>query len=198
MKSKNKIAIVGIGGVFPGARDLDEFWQNILNGKDSAIDVAIDRWRIEPDELYSPDLSPDKVNSRRACLIQDFEFNPDGLDIDVDLMHRLDPMYQILLHAGRDAWADAKTDAINKERAGIVIGNIALPTESSSQFSDEIFKELFEQQLKLDSDNQSEKTESLNRYVAGLPGGLLAKALGFGAGAYTLDAACSSSLYSSP
>ncbi|MEK7747036.1 MAG: polyketide synthase, partial [Elusimicrobiota bacterium] len=35
----------------------------------------------------------------------------------------------------------------------------------------------------------------LNRYPAGLPAGLLAQALGLGGGAYTLDAACASSLY---
>jgi acyl transferase domain-containing protein/3-hydroxymyristoyl/3-hydroxydecanoyl-(acyl carrier protein) dehydratase len=196
MKDRQVIAIVGIGGVFPGARDLQEFWQNILNGKESAIDVGIDRWRIEPEELYSSELSPDKVCSRRACLIQNFEFNPEGLNVDAELLKRLDPMYQILLHAGRDAWADAKTDTIIKERVGVVIGNIVLPTESASEFSDEIFKNLFETQLKFDSDKQTQTTEPLNRYVAGLPGGLLAKALGLGAGAYTLDAACSSSLYS--
>ncbi len=195
MKDLNKIAIVGIGGVFPGARDLDEFWQNILDAKDTAIDVGADRWRLNSDDLYSPNLEADKVNSRRACLIQDFEFNPDGFNVDADLLNRLDPMYQILLHAGRDAWLDAKTDLINKERVGIIIGNIVLPTESSSLFSDEQFKVLFETQLNTTSSNK-DNTEPLNRYVAGLPGGLLAKALGLGAGAYTLDAACASSLYS--
>ena len=173
-------------GFSPGARDLDEFWQNILAAKDSAIEVGADRWRLKPDELYSPTLEADKVNSRRACLIQDFKFNPDGFNVDEDLLNRLDPMYQILLHAGRDAWADARTELINKERVGVIIGNIVLPTESASQFSDEIFKFLFEKQLKAESTNQPETTEALNRYVAGLPGGLLAKALGLGAGAYTL------------
>ena len=196
MKSSSKIAIVGLGGVFPGARDLDEFWQNILSARDAAIDVGADRWRLDPDGFYSQNLEADKVNSRRACLIQDFEFNPAGFNVDAELLKRLDPMYQILLHAGRDAWADAKTSAIDKSRVGIIIGNIVLPTESSSQFSDEQFKELFEAQLNITSKNNDEKTESLNRYVAGLPGGLLAKALGLGAGAYTLDAACASSLYS--
>jgi len=195
LKDSNKIAIVGIGGVFPGALNLDEFWQNILSAKDTAIDVGADRWRVEPDDLYSPNLNADKVNSRRACVIEDFEFNPEGLNIDADLLTRLDPMFQILLHAGRDAWADTKTEKINKERVGIIIGNIVLPTESSSQFSDEKFKALFESQLNTTSNNRN-KTEPLNRYVAGLPGGLLAKALGLGAGAYTLDAACASSLYS--
>lgn len=200
MKELNKIAIVGIGGVFPGARNLDEFWQNILSAKDTATDVGADRWRLDPNDLYSPNLEADKVNSRRACLIQGFEFNPEGLSIDTDLLNRLDPMYQILLHAGRDAWVDAKTHAIDKSRVGIIIGNIVLPTESSSQFSDEQFKALFEAQLNTTPNNNAHKTDnktdSLNRYVAGLPGGLLAKALSLGAGAYTLDAACASSLYS--
>ena len=191
-----RIAIVGIGGVFPGARDLDQFWQNILNARDTAIDVQADRWRLSPDDLYSKELAPDKVNSRRACLIQDFQFNPDGLNIDADLLQRLDLMYQILLHAGRDAWNDACTEAINKERVGVIIGNIVLPSELSSQYSDEIFKRLFEKQLLKEPEKNAIKTEPLNRYVAGLPGGLLAKALGLGSGAYTLDAACASSLYS--
>src|SRR5207244_5698990 len=37
--------------------------------------------------------------------------------------------------------------------------------------------------------------EPLNGYAAGLPAGLLARALGLGGGTYTLDAACASSLY---
>jgi PfaB family protein len=196
LKLSEKIAIVGIGGVFPGANNLDEFWKNIVNAKDTAIDVAEDRWRVQPDELYSTSLSSDKVNSRRACLIQNFEFNPEGFNVDKALLQRLDPMYQILLHAGRDAWNDANTDSVNRERVGVVIGNIALPTESSSLLSDELFKQLFESQLNISAESHKESIEPLNRYVAGLPGGLLAKALGFGAGAYTLDAACSSSLYS--
>ncbi len=196
MNNKSKIAIVGIGGVFPGARNLDEFWQNIVSATDTAVEVGADRWRLSPDELYAPTLTPDRVNSRRACLVQDFEFDAAGLQVDADLLNRLDPMYQILLHAGRDAWSDANTHDLDRQRVGIVIGNIVLPTESSSLYSDELFKQLFEKQLFNSEVASGLSTESLNRYVAGLPGGLLAKALGLGAGAYTLDAACASSLYS--
>lgn len=191
------IAIVGIGGVFPGARDLDEFWHNIINAKDAALEVGQDRWRLNPDELYSTEPAADKVNSRRACLIRDFKFDPSGFNVDAALLQRLDPMYQILLQAGRAAWNDANTEPLNKQRVGIIIGNIVLPTESSSLFSDELFKPLFEQQLFNEPQTgAAPEIESLNRYVAGLPAGLLAEALGFGAGACTLDAACAASLYS--
>src|SRR5207249_5691923 len=39
------------------------------------------------------------------------------------------------------------------------------------------------------------RTHPLNRFVAGLPAGVLAKSLGLGGGSFTLDAACASSLY---
>ena len=191
-----QIAIVGIGGVFPGANDLEQFWQNIVNGKDCAINVGIDRWRLPIDELYATSLMPDRVNSRCACLIQDFEFDPQGFNLDAALLLKLDPMYQIMLQAGREAWYDAQTDDVDQEHVGIIVGNIVLPTESCSMFSDEIFCSLFEKQLAISTRQAHTSTEALNRYVAGLPAGLLAKALGFGAGAYTLDAACASSLYS--
>ncbi|HEY3788359.1 MAG TPA: beta-ketoacyl synthase N-terminal-like domain-containing protein, partial [Urbifossiella sp.] len=42
---------------------------------------------------------------------------------------------------------------------------------------------------------RSQPTHPLNRYVAGLPAGILAKSLGLGGGSFTLDAACASSLY---
>ncbi len=196
MSQNSKIAIVGIGGVFPGAKDLEQFWQNIITATDAAIDVGEDRWRLQPDELYSSGLAPDRVNSRRACLVENFQFEPAGLHVDASLLQRLDPMYQILLHAGRDAWNDANTTSLDLHRVGIVIGNIVLPTESSSQYSDDIFKHLFEKQLFDSNMADNLNTEALNRYVAGLPGGLLASALGLGGGAYTLDAACASSLYS--
>src|SRR5262249_4559400 len=41
----------------------------------------------------------------------------------------------------------------------------------------------------------SATTESLNRYVTGLPAGVVAQALGLSGGCWALDAACASSLY---
>ena len=194
LNKETKIAIVGIGGVFPGSSNLDIFWENIVNARDTSVEVDASRWRLEQHDLYSSELSPDKVNSRRACLIKDFQFDATGFEVAPDCLVKLDPMYQILLKAGRDAWLDSNTDKLNKQKVGVIIGNIALPTESSSQYSDEIFRSLFEEQLFNEEINK--ETDAFNRYVAGLPGGLLAKALGLGAGSYTLDAACASSLYS--
>ena len=45
------------------------------------------------------------------------------------------------------------------------------------------------------TDGRDVSTHPLNRDVTGLPAALLAKALGLGGPAFTLDAACASSLY---
>ena len=37
--STERIAIVGLGGIFPGAADLETFWRNIANGVDSGQPV---------------------------------------------------------------------------------------------------------------------------------------------------------------
>ncbi|GAF07307.1 long-chain-fatty-acid-CoA ligase [Paenibacillus pini JCM 16418] len=38
------IAIVGISGKFPGAADIDEFWNNLIDEKDCITEIPQDRW----------------------------------------------------------------------------------------------------------------------------------------------------------
>ncbi|MFD5410306.1 SDR family NAD(P)-dependent oxidoreductase [Streptomyces nojiriensis] len=38
------IAVVGISGRYPGARTLDEFWENLRAGRDGITEVPADRW----------------------------------------------------------------------------------------------------------------------------------------------------------
>ena len=204
-----RIAIVGIGGLFPGAGDtegrtqtgshLETFWKNIQTGRDCSREVPEDRWLLDKEDALnenkSAELAADKVNSIRGCFLDSLELDPTGLDLDKDILAKLDPMFHILLHAGRQAWQDVNHDNLNKQRIGVIIGNIVLPTDSSSALADETLGPVFESQLLGKQTEEYYKTESLNRYVAGLPAGVLAKALGFGGGTYTLDAACASSLY---
>jgi len=196
LKSSHKIAIVGIGGIFPGAKNLEQFWENILASKDCSREPPEGRWLLSLEDAYASESAPDKVYSRRACFVDDFDFNPDDYEIDKRFLESLDPMFHLLLHAGRQAWRDAITDNLDKQRAGVIVGNIALPTDASSTLADEILGSKFEEQLlgqpvKLSSSG----INRINRYVAGLPAGILARALQLGGGSYTLDAACASSLY---
>ncbi len=195
MNAAHRVAIVGVGGLFPGARTLDGFWQNVLGGVDAAREAPPGRWALELDDVYAPgEPSPDRVYSRRACFVEDFAFDAHGLNLPPDLADALDPMFHFALHAARAAVDDAGTKALGA-RVGAIFGNIALPTDGSSRLAEETLGRTFEETVRGESTAPETPTHPWNRFVAGLPAGLMAQALGLNARAFTLDAACASSLY---
>jgi amino acid adenylation domain-containing protein len=52
-----EIAVIGMAGVFPGAKDIDEFWENLKNGVESIAfftDGELEKVGIPPDLLNDP------------------------------------------------------------------------------------------------------------------------------------------------
>ncbi len=189
------IAIVGLGGVFPGCSSLDAFWDILASGSDCVGEPPRGRWLKSSDALYSKKTaSPDKINSKRGCYIRDFKLDPSGLDLSKDLIADLDPMFHLALQAGRDAVRSADLRGTDPGRIGVVFGNIALPTDGSSAFASATLGKTFRETIEGNAGGGAAPL-ALNRFVTGMPAGLLAKALGLGGGTYTLDAACASSLY---
>lgn len=188
------IAVVGIGSRFPAAADTEAFWRNIVDRVDAARDVPSDRWVIDPRRAHHAHVAPDRVYSLRGCFVDPFTPDLRGLHIDADLVRRLDPLYQLVLHAGRQAFFDAAVDSLDRERVGVVLAAIALPTDGASAITREILGgPAFAART---SPRGAERLAwALNSRAVGMPGGLLAKALRLGGGSYTLDAACASSLY---
>ncbi len=201
MKTQHAIAIVGMGGVFPGANTLDTFWQHLIQKIDAAGPVPAERWIAPASAMVSPSPMPDRALSQRACLIKGFEFDPVGLDLDPDLVTDLDPLFHLVLHAGRQAFAGARTAALDKNRMGIILGAIALPTDSASRIARTILGRSFEEKLFKPGMATNSKFTAIprNQALAGrvtaLPAAILARALNLGGGSFTLDAACASSLY---
>ncbi|QXE92021.1 type I polyketide synthase [Geomonas subterranea] len=191
------VAIVGMGGIFPDAPELTTFWENIRNGKSAAREVPAGRWALPADAAFDPEAGkPDHVYSKRGCFI-DAVPAPSGLSglhIDPKLAEGLDPAFHLLLHAGKRAFDSAVTAKLDRSRVGVIIGNLALPSEKSAQLSRALLGRTFEEKL-LGHAGTDPIPNPLNRYVAGLPAGFLAAALGLGGGCGTLDAACASSLY---
>jgi acyl transferase domain-containing protein/3-hydroxymyristoyl/3-hydroxydecanoyl-(acyl carrier protein) dehydratase len=193
------VAIVGVGGIFPMSPTLDRFWETITGNVDTSRQPPQGRWLLEPDEAFDPAIgAPDKIYSKKACFIDDEGDTSSiaGLDIDADFLSGLDPMYRLLLRTGHQAFSDARIDQVDREKVGVIIGNLALPSEHSSTMARDYLGRTFaENIIGADAPQELPGVDPLNRYVAGLPAGLLAKALGLGGTCYTLDAACASSLY---
>lgn len=194
MSTEPRIAIVGIGGVFPGAPDLDRFWANVAAGVDASSEVPPGRWALEPAAVLGPGVAvPDKVHTSRGYYIADCSIDFSQLNVVAALVERLDPVFRLIIAAGQRAWDDAATDGVDRRRVGVILGHIALPTEKASALAVEVLGRTFAE--KTGRKPSPGATDPLNRYVAGLPAGVLARALGLGGGTYTLDAACASSLY---
>lgn len=204
MNSKEKIAVVGIGGVFPGVKDLDHFWKVVKEGKNTCKEVPTDRWRFPSESLTSSTTKPDHVITNRGFFVDDLTFDPRGLNIDKELLNQLDPLFHLTLKAGKEAFDDCQSEKINRDKTGVIFGNIILPTEKSSALAREYLLQTFEEELfnKIDYEKHSSyqdriklQTKPLNHYASSLPASILAKALGLSGSTYTLDAACASSLY---
>ena len=191
------IAIVGAGGIFPGAPDLSAFWSNISGGVCSSREVPPGRWLLPGGEAFDPQKgSPDKVYSLRACFIENFKLDPAGLDLRETFIDKLDLSFHLALHAAKQAFYDADIKKINRSRTGVIIGNIVLPTDAVSALALETLLPAFETAVLGRQVTRFEsRTDPINRYPAGLPGGVIARALGLSGGSFTLDAACASSLY---
>ena len=197
MNIPQRVAIVGIGGIFPQRPTLEQFWANIRAGVDTAREVPPGRWVLSAADSFDPQVgAPDRVYSRRGCFVDELRLETEGLDLDPSVLAALDPMFHLVLHAGRQAWRDGVTEPLDRQRVGVIIGNLVMPTDKSSELVHRFLGRTFEEKVTRPGAAQAlNRFEALNRYVTGLPGGVLAKALGLGGGSFTLDAACASSLY---
>ncbi|WP_169728961.1 beta-ketoacyl synthase N-terminal-like domain-containing protein [Desulfatirhabdium butyrativorans] len=169
-----------MGCIFPGSPSPQEFWQQILDGRCASRDVPESRWGLSPDEMVAFPLKPDRAVSRMACLVEGADIDFSGFHLPGSYLESLDPLYHFVLHAGRQAAAPAHLDTLDPFRIQVILAAIALPTDTASRFSDRFpFMD----------------THPWAGRVTGYPAVLLARALGFSGEAFTLDAACASSLY---
>lgn len=182
---RDPIAIVGMAGRFPGAGpDLGLFWEAVSQAREFSRDVPPERWLLSPQQCLDPRLAnPDTVYTTRGYYLDPFQPDLSGLSIDPSLVVQLDPLFHLVLDLGSRVWQQAKMSVVDRRRVGVVMGNICLPTDRSNDLCREYLG------------GEPQRTHGLNRYVAGLPAGLLAQALELGGGTFTLDAACASSLY---
>lgn len=192
-----RIAIVGLGAVFPGAADLAGFWRNVRDGISAARDVPDGRWPLPKEAYYDPQPGrADKVYSVRGCFLDEIRFEPTpDLHVDAAWLARMDPLFSLVLRAGVDAFRSGVTAGLDRRRTGVILGNIALPTEHASALAREVLGRTFEEQVAGAARAGEAPVAAQNRLVAGLPAGVLAHALRLGGGAFTLDAACASALY---
>jgi 3-oxoacyl-(acyl-carrier-protein) synthase/pimeloyl-ACP methyl ester carboxylesterase/acyl carrier protein len=122
--SNQDVAIIGMSGIFPDASTIDEFWENLVNGKDSVKEIPKERFDI--DDYYHPEKgSMGKSYSRWGSFIDDVDkFDPLFFGISPLEAQMLDPQERLFLqnvwHTVEDAGYSRV--ALEKQNVGVYVG----------------------------------------------------------------------------
>ncbi|GAA2834948.1 type I polyketide synthase [Crossiella cryophila] len=125
MTQPTPVAIVGMAVLLPGARDLESYWHNLVNGVDAITEVPADRWDADfyhPDSASGP-AKAEEVYCRRGGFVE-ADFDPVSFGIMPNSVSGAEPDQLIALDVLAAAIADAggreKLPAAN--RIGVVLG----------------------------------------------------------------------------
>lgn len=122
---KEKIAIIGLGCVFPDALDFTQYWQNIVEGKNSIREVEPEFWRSE--DFYDPDPTvPDKTYCKVGGMAGPIEFDAKEFGVSPKVMEHTSVEQLFSLVVARQALIDAgyygsNARPFNKEKTGVIL-----------------------------------------------------------------------------
>jgi acyl transferase domain-containing protein/NAD(P)H-dependent flavin oxidoreductase YrpB (nitropropane dioxygenase family) len=201
------IAIVGMACIFPKAKDLRTYWQNICNRLDAIEEVPPDRWRAE--DFYSPDRQArDRTYSKWGGFIGKRIFNPVKWRIPPASLPSIEPIQLLSLEVAAHALADAGYDLRDfpRERTGVIFG-VAPSHDVVCAYS---FRTLLRHYLprveglpeqtrnqiwaKLAGQLPEWTEDSFPGFLTNVVAGRIARELNLNGPNYTVDAACASSL----
>jgi acyl transferase domain-containing protein/acyl carrier protein/NADP-dependent 3-hydroxy acid dehydrogenase YdfG len=100
------LAVIGIGGCFPDARTMREYWANIKAKRDAIREVPASHWT--KDDYFDADpKSPDKVYAAKGGFLQAYDFDPSEFGLAPNTLEATDPAQLFGLVAAKMALADA-------------------------------------------------------------------------------------------
>ncbi len=101
------IAIVGLSGRYPEAESVDEFWENLLNGRDCVTEVPKDRWDMS--RYFDPEKGkPGKSHSKWGGFVKGVDkFDPLFFNISPHEAEKIDPQERLFLECVYHTLEDA-------------------------------------------------------------------------------------------
>lgn len=211
------VAIVGMAVLLPGAADLDAYWRNLRDGVDAIGEVPRGRWDPEyyrPGTASEPAVA-DRVYARRGGFVDGLaEVEVTRFGIMPHSVAGTEPDQLIALHVASSALDDAGgTDRLpDRGRVGVVLGRGGYLTPGLVRLDQrvrtagqlvhtlrELLPDLTDDQLGRVREAFTERLgpdspESAIGLVPNLAASRIANRLDLRGPAYTVDAACASSL----
>ncbi|MCS0494083.1 SDR family NAD(P)-dependent oxidoreductase [Ancylobacter sp. MQZ15Z-1] len=191
------VAVVGLGGIFPKAANVAEYWENILGKVNAITEIPSHRWdwRI----YFDPDRSaPDKIYSRWGGFLDDLLFDPLRYGIPPNSISAIDPLQLMTLEVVRACLGDAGFEHLNasRERCSLILGASGGAGDVGAQYA--VRSEMPRFLGGLDEDAAARLPRWTEDSFAGIllnvAAGRSANRFDLGGVNYTVDAACASSL----
>ncbi|MEC4727111.1 3-hydroxyacyl-[acyl-carrier-protein] dehydratase FabA [Shewanella sp. D64] len=212
---QSKIAIVGLATLYPDAKSPQEFWQNLLDKRDSRSTLTNEKLGANSADYQGVQGQSDRFYCNKGGYIEDFSFDASGYKLSPESLTGLDNSFLWALDTSRKALEDAGIALNNDDllqRTGVIMGALSFPTARSNDLFLPIYHSAVEKALqdKLASSNfklnptnahtvranQDNTLDSANGSIAHNTSKVVADALGLGCIQLSLDAACASSVYS--
>lgn len=118
------IAVIGMSGQFPQARNVAEFWDNLVRGRDCISPIPAGRWSI--DEYYDPNpQAPGKTNCKWMGAVEDVDkFDPLFFSISPLEAASMDPQQRLFLESCWSCIEDAGYDPVklSGSKCGVFVG----------------------------------------------------------------------------
>ncbi|WP_072804554.1 type I polyketide synthase [Rhodococcoides yunnanense] len=204
------VAIVGIGALFPGANDLDQYWDNVLRNIDCITDVPEHEWRV--DDYFDPDpRAEDKTYSKRGGFIPPVQFDPMEYGIPPKTVEATSVLQLLSLVIAKQTLTDSgcfDNPEFDRSKAGVVLGTTganALVRDMMSRMQAPLLTEV----LRSSGLSKDESEAIVEKYklayapwqensfpgiLGNVVAGRIANRFDLGAMNCTTDAACASSL----
>ncbi|BCJ93990.1 hypothetical protein acsn021_15590 [Anaerocolumna cellulosilytica] len=175
---REPIAIIGMEGVFPGSKDVNQFWDNIRHARDLITEIPKSRWDWRA--YYSENrLSKNKSNSKCGGFIDDVDkFDASFFNISPMEAELMDPQQRLLLQSVWKAVEDAgyKASELSGRQIGVYMG---------VQFND--YQELLQESEEL-------KPQIVTGNAHALLANRISYFMNFNGPSEAIDTACSGSL----
>jgi polyketide synthase PksN len=121
---KEPIAIVGMSGRYPGASHLHQYWQNLVQAKNSIREIPGSRWDVN--RYYHPyPCPPGKIYCKWMGLLEEVEyFDPVFFNISPTETELMDPQHRLFLQEGYKAFEDAGLgrQSLSNKKCGVYAG----------------------------------------------------------------------------
>ena len=123
-KTGFEIAVIGMACRFPGAKNIDEFWQNLSDGRDCITRIPSDRWDLN--QYYNADrAAKNTTNSKWLGALDDIDgFDPLFFRISPQEADYIDPQHRLFLQESYRAFEDAgySSELLSNTKCGVYLG----------------------------------------------------------------------------